>query len=76
MMAGIALAPETPAESVFELVEAGSVDTVLLLSVRPGESDGAAAQGAGGISFIALLSCCCVLLIRPCLATWSPRGLR
>jgi pentose-5-phosphate-3-epimerase len=40
MMAGIALAPETPAESVFELVEAGSVDTVLLLSVRPGETDG------------------------------------
>jgi ribulose-phosphate 3-epimerase len=36
MMAGIALAPETPAEAVFPLLEAASVDTVLLLSVRPG----------------------------------------
>ena len=36
MMAGIALAPETPAESVFALVDAKAVDTVLLLSVRPG----------------------------------------
>jgi ribulose-phosphate 3-epimerase len=36
MMAGIALAPETPAEAVFPLVASGAVDTVLLLSVRPG----------------------------------------
>jgi ribulose-phosphate 3-epimerase len=36
MMAGIALAPETPAEAVFALVDAKAVDTVLLLSVRPG----------------------------------------
>jgi ribulokinase/ribulose-phosphate 3-epimerase len=36
MMAGIALAPETPAEAVFPLLDAGAVDTVLLLSVRPG----------------------------------------
>lgn len=36
MKPGIALAPETPAEAVFPLVAAGAVDTVLLLSVRPG----------------------------------------
>jgi ribulose-phosphate 3-epimerase len=36
MMAGIALAPETPAEVVFPLIASGAVDTVLLLSVRPG----------------------------------------
>lgn len=36
MMAGIALAPETPADAVFPLVDSGAVDTVLLLSVRPG----------------------------------------
>ncbi|KAL4523089.1 hypothetical protein Ndes2437B_g00232 [Nannochloris sp. 'desiccata'] len=36
MMAGIALAPETPAEVIFPLVAFGAVDTVLLLSVRPG----------------------------------------
>jgi ribulose-phosphate 3-epimerase len=36
MMAGIALAPETPAEVIFPLVASGAVDTVLLLSVRPG----------------------------------------
>ena len=39
MMAGIALAPETEAESVFPLLDSGAVDTVLLLSVRPGEED-------------------------------------
>ena len=36
MMAGIALAPETAAEAVFPLIAARAVDTVLLLSVRPG----------------------------------------
>ena len=36
MLAGIALAPETPAEAVFPLLAARAVDTVLLLSVRPG----------------------------------------
>lgn len=36
MQAGIALAPETPAEAVFPLLQAAAVDTVLLLSVRPG----------------------------------------
>ena len=36
--AGIALTPDTPAEAVFPVVEAGAVDTVLLLSVRPGGS--------------------------------------
>jgi len=36
MMAGIALAPDTPAQAVFPLLEAHAVDTVLLLSVRPG----------------------------------------
>jgi ribulokinase/ribulose-phosphate 3-epimerase len=36
IMAGIALAPETAAEAVFELVDQGNIDTVLLLSVRPG----------------------------------------
>lgn len=36
MQAGIALSPETPAETVFPLLEKRAVDTVLLLSVRPG----------------------------------------
>jgi ribulokinase/ribulose-phosphate 3-epimerase len=36
MLAGIALTPDTPAEAVFPLLDAGAVDTVLLLSVRPG----------------------------------------
>ncbi|GAB4814271.1 hypothetical protein N2152v2_001317 [Parachlorella kessleri] len=36
MLPGIALTPDTPAEAVFSVVEAGAVDTVLLLSVRPG----------------------------------------
>jgi ribulose-phosphate 3-epimerase len=36
IMAGIALAPETAAEAVFELVDQGNINTVLLLSVRPG----------------------------------------
>lgn len=36
MMAGIALSPETAAEAVFALVDRGVIDTVLLLSVRPG----------------------------------------
>ena len=40
MKPGIALAPETEAESVFPLLDSGAVDTVLLLSVRPGRADG------------------------------------
>jgi len=36
MKAGIALAPETPSESIFPLLDTQAVDTVLLLSVRPG----------------------------------------
>ncbi|KAI3438241.1 hypothetical protein D9Q98_000678 [Chlorella vulgaris] len=36
MLAGIALTPETSADAVLPLCAAGAVDTVLLLSVRPG----------------------------------------
>lgn len=36
MSSGIALAPETPVDAVFPLVDLGVIDTVLLLSVRPG----------------------------------------
>lgn len=36
MMAGIALAPETSQEAVYPLLDANAIDTVLLLSVRPG----------------------------------------
>lgn len=36
MMAGIALAPETNVETIFPLLNKAVIDTVLLLSVRPG----------------------------------------
>jgi ribulose-phosphate 3-epimerase len=36
MLAGIALTPETSADAVLPLCATGAVDTVLLLSVRPG----------------------------------------
>lgn len=36
MQSGIALAPETPVESIFPVADANVLDTVLLLSVRPG----------------------------------------
>lgn len=36
MMAGIALTPETEVDGIFPLVDASELDTVLLLSVKPG----------------------------------------
>lgn len=36
MNVGIALAPETPADVLFPLVDEGILDTILLMSVRPG----------------------------------------
>lgn len=36
MMAGIALSPETQPDAIYPLVDSGVIDTVLLLSVRPG----------------------------------------
>ncbi len=62
MKPGIALTPDTPAEALFPVVESGAVDTVLLLSVRPGGAllaeHAAKVQAPRGIHGATAIVCC------------------